>query len=235
MTEHRARLVGLYAAAAAIGAALLAPLLALSYFRVGDGAEELEQGTVSAWADPAGERLDALLTWSSPDRVYSTYVQAMALLFPAVLLCALAVRRTRSAPRGAEKWGWRIALPGYGLALVGIVAAFFTLIPGDSGSGAVNAVFLGLMVPGMLITTIGSTVLGIGLLRAGYAPRLAAWLLALALPFQLVGTGVVGHNSVGMVPLFVAWGVAGLALARGAADHPADARAPLADLQEAGR
>ena len=204
------RLTGLYAMFAAAASLLFAPLLALSYFATEDGAEDLEIGTVSAWADPARDLAGGLLTWASPDRVYSTYLQLLALLFPAVFLCARAVRARRPVPGGGlERWGWRIALAGYGLAAVGILAAAAVLFGGDPTSDALETVFLALMVPGMLITVIGSTVLGIALLRNGFMPRLTAWLLALAFPLLLVGSSVLGHNSLGMVPIFIAWGAAG--------------------------
>lgn len=204
------RLTGLYAMFAAAASLLFAPLLALSYFATEDGAEDLEIGTVSAWADPACDLAGGLLTWASPDRVYSTYLQLLALLFPAVFLCARAVRARRPVPSGdLECWGWRIALAGYGLAAVGILAAAVVLSGGDPTSDAFETVFLALMVPGMLITVIGSTVLGIALLRNGFMPRLTAWLLALAFPLLIVGSSVLGHNSLGMVPIFIAWGAAG--------------------------
>ncbi len=214
------RLTGLYAVLAAAVAVLFAPLLALSYFATADGAEQLEIGTVSAWADPARDVVGGLLTWASPDRVYSTYVQVFALLFPAVFLCARAVRAHRSARSGRlERWGWRVALAGYGLAAVGLVAAFFVLFGGDPAADALNAVFLALMLPGMLISVIGSTVLGVALLRDRYAPKLTAWLLALAFPLMLVVSSVLGHNSLGLVPLFVAWAATGWHLWRVEPSH----------------
>ena len=51
--------------------------------------------------------------------------------------------------------------------------------------------------------------LGIALLRNRYAPRLTAWLLALAVPLMLIGSDVLGHNSLGMIPLFLAWAATG--------------------------
>ena len=56
------------------------------------------------------------------------------------------------------------------------------------------------MVPGMLISIIGSTVLGIALLHAGYAPKLTAWLLALAIPLMFLASDGLGHNSLGLCP-----------------------------------
>ena len=110
MSDRSTRLTGLYAATAAVAAVVLAPLLALSYFAIGEGADELENGTVRAWADPARDVVGGLLTWASPERVYATYVQAFAVLFPAVFLCARAVRAHRSplaaasAGAGGSHW-----------------------------------------------------------------------------------------------------------------------------------
>lgn len=214
--SDRSRYIGLYAVSAAVAAVLISPLLAMSYFATGEGAEELENGTVSAWADPGRDLLGGLLDWASADRVYATYVQAFALLFPAVFLCARAVRARRPVDvRGSERWGWRIALFGYGLTSLGLIAAFFVLFNGDAASDALNVVFLGLMLPGMLIGVIGSTVLGIALLRGGFRPKLTAWLLTLALPSMLLIPEVLGHNSLGLLPMIVAWGVAGFELWRG--------------------
>ena len=98
---------------------------------------------------------------------------------------------------------------GYALATVGLLAAFVVLFGGSTAGESLNIVFLALMVPGMLLSVIGSTMLGIALLRDHYVPRLTAWLLALAFPLMLVGSDVLGHNSLGMIPLFLAWAATG--------------------------
>ena len=66
------------------------------------------------------------------------------------------------------------------------------------------------MLPGMFISAIGSTVLGIALLRSHYTPKLTPWLLTLAFPSMLIIPTVLGRVSV---------------LNRGAAD-PAPAPGP---------
>jgi hypothetical protein len=211
----RTRAAGLYAVCAAAGSVLFAPLLALSYFATDSGADELQAGTVAAWAEPARDLADGLLTWASPDRVYATYVQVFALLFPAVLICARVTRARRPAPHDrVERWGWRIALTGYGLACAGLAIGFLLLFGRAAGDAGLNAVYLALLVPGMLLSALGSTVLGVALLRTGYRPRATAWLLALAFPLLAAGSGLLGHNSLGLVPLFVAWGLTGLRLWR---------------------
>jgi hypothetical protein len=144
------RLSGLYAAIAAPLALLISPLLALAWFATDDGADALQDDTVAAWAEPTRDLAGSLLTWASPDRVYATYLQLLALLFPAVPLCARAARARRPRPGGRlERWGWRIALTGYALMTVGVSFVAIALI-GAAAGGAVNVIFVGLMVPAML-------------------------------------------------------------------------------------
>jgi hypothetical protein len=189
----------------------------------------LKQGSVAAWADPARTQLDGLLTWASPDRVYATYTQTLGLVFPAVLLCALAVRATRPAPEGRlERWGWRISLIGYAIAAISLAVVSLLEIGLNPNGSVVNAVFLAGMLPAMLLSVVGSNILGVALVRAGYVPRATAWLLALSIPLMIAGSGVLGHNSLGMIPLFVAWGVSGWRLAQAPRERVAEAVAARA-------
>ena len=55
---------------------------------------------------------------------------------------------------------------------------------------------------GLLVTLLGSTLLGISLLRNGFRPRLAAWLLVLAFPWTFA---VLQVTSLGSVVLSVAF------------------------------
>ena len=206
MSDRATRLVGVYTMVAAAATFVISPLLALAYFATEDGASELEVGSVSAWADPARDAAGSLLTFASADNVYYTYLKLLMLTVPALFLCALAVRARRAQQTRPEVWGWRIALLGYGLLALGVILA--------PPSDALNVVFFALIIPGLLLGTIGSTVLGIALLRSSYRPRLTAWLLALAVPLWLVGSDVLGHNSLGLIPLFVAWAATGWRLAR---------------------
>lgn len=206
MSDQTARYTGIYATAAAVAWLVFAPLLALAYFATPGGAEELTISTVAAWAEPARNLLEPLLTFADPGRVYATYLQALALLFPAVVLSAVVARRQRPT-RGtrAERWGWRIAVAGYLLAGAALLVVAVLLVALPPANPVVDAVFLAGMVPGMLLSLIGSTVLGIALLRAGHRPRLTGWLLAFAFPLGLIGSTVLGHNSLGMLPLGLAW------------------------------
>lgn len=225
----RTRFIGLYAVAAAAASLVIAPLLGLAYFATEHGREELETGSISAWAEPARDAAGGLLTFAGPDRVYSTYLQLLALFLPAVLLIALVVRsRWASRSRRPGRWAWRVALTGYCLLATGAVAIGLVLVGGNPSSPIVDPLFLALLFPGILLSTAGSTALGVGLIRSGYRPRLTAWLLALAFPLWIVGDFVIGHNGIGLVPLMVAWGATGLQLWR------ARDRAPAGELVTAG-
>jgi hypothetical protein len=216
MTDRTTRLLGLYSVISGIAVLVVSPLLALAYFATKDGAESLGTSTVSYWAEPARDTAGRLLTFASADHVYGTYLQLFALLFPAVLLCALAVKARRPAQAGGlERWGWRVALVGYGLLTIGLIVAFFVEVAdhfmetSDSGTSPLNIAFLSLLLPGIVLSSVGSTALGIALVRSSYVPRVTAWLLAFAFPLWIVGSFVLGHNSLGLVPLFVAWAFSG--------------------------
>ena len=216
MSDRSARLAGLYAMLAAGIMVVLAPLLALSYVATDAGREELETGTVAAWAEPGRELAGGLLTWASPERVYVTYWQAFALLVPAMFLCAHAARARRSPAGRGERWGWRIALTGYLLEKVGFLALFLALVVADLDSTAVDVIFLGAAFPGLLIGGVGSTILGISLVRSGARPRLTAWLLASALPSMIVVPALLGNLALGLLPVFVAWAAVGRQLRQAA-------------------
>jgi len=201
--------VKLYAKVAAVAAFFFAPLLALSYFATADGAGGLETPTVSAWAEPGRELLGGLLTFTSPDQVYTRYLQLFALLFPAIVISAWTVRKLRAEPRlRLERWGWRLALPGYALMGGGLLFVALALAIVPPSNAIVNVGYLAAVFPGLLIGTVGSTLLGIGFVRSAFRPRATAWLLALSFPLWVVGSFVLGHNSIGLLPLFVAWAMA---------------------------
>jgi uncharacterized membrane protein YfbV (UPF0208 family) len=69
----------------------------------------------------------------------------------------------------------------------------------------VNVAYLGAMLPGLLIALLSSLVLGIMLLYAGFVPRWTAIVILLALPIWFLGSFVLGHNSLGILPQLIAW------------------------------
>ena len=221
MPVRNTRAIALYAMVAGICAVLVSPLLAMAYFATSEGAEELEIGTISAWVEPGRDLVGGLLTFASPDRVYSTYTLLFALLFPAVILTANVVRSRRpTSQTKPEQWGWRLARIGYLMFGAGLGIVAVAVIVATSDTAIVNIAFMALMFPGLLLSLIGSTTLGCALVRARYQPRVSAWLLALAFPLWIVGDFIIGHNSIGLVPLFLAWAASGAALRRAEGAEP---------------
>ena len=217
------RLAGLYAVVAAAASVVFAPLLALAYSRTAEGAGEFESATMfPGWTERGIDLAGPLLTFASVDRVYSVYTQLFALLVPAVLLCALAARSLRPASRSRlERWGWRVGLFGYALFALGLLVVAVAMFVVSGMHAAIDVPFMTMMFPGLLLSLLGSTVLGVGLLRGGYEPRLTSWLLVLSLPLWWFGSFGLGHNSLGLVPLMVAWGVTGYRLWRAGARNDA--------------
>jgi hypothetical protein len=211
MNPSIARTAGIAAMAASAATIVVAPLHALARFATEDGASDLESPIVSAWARPAREIAGSLLTFSNPDAVYTTYGKFWIIFAAAVLGCALAMRSQRRAVmRTGERWGWRLALTGYSLIAAGSFVSYWT--------PNVDAGFAFLTLPGQLISTIGSTTLGVALLRARGRPLLTAWLLALDLPLSILFT-IVGSMATGVLPFALAWGAAGWRLYRSTPTH----------------
>lgn len=193
------RRVGVAAWLAAGIATILGPVHALARFETEVGSEDLENPLTRAWAEPAAEALRPLLAWSDPDTVYLTYGKIWLPVLIAAIGCAFVVRRRRE-PRGVERWGWAIALVGYVVLTTGILVTYWTpwLEPG----------FMFLVVPGLLVSLIGSTVLGVTLIRRGHRPRTTGWLLALWLPLAIALSAVIALGAA-TLPMLWAWGAAG--------------------------
>jgi hypothetical protein len=181
---------------------------AMARHNTADGKQDLHVWTTRVWSDPAREFFKPLLDWANPDAVYLTYGKIWLPVFVAFTLCAFVVRRTRQ-PVGFEKWAWRLALTGYVLACVGVFCDYWT--QWSTYNAFFDIAFL-LTLPGLLLTLLGSTVLGIALLRRGFVPRSSAWLLALTFPLAV---GILTVTSMGSaaLPVMFAFGIAGRRIA----------------------
>ncbi len=199
----RDRLVTRSAMAAAVASLVITPIHALARFQTADGKSDLDLPGVRAWAEPAAERLRPLLDWGSADTVYTTWGKLYLPLFLVATACAFLVRRSRPTPYGAEKWGWRIALSGYVLTTVAVAGEYWTPL--------LEEFFAVAGIPGLLISLIGSIVLGIGLLRRGYRPRVTPVLLLAWFPLMLVLSDLIALGAA-FVPWLFAWALAGRAL-----------------------
>ncbi len=194
---------GLFAAATA---SVVAPVVAVSYLHTPEGLEYLSQGTIAAWAEPASALLRGWLDSLGAERLYLLASEVLAVLWSiSVVVSVLAFRQRR--PVRIERIWWLLTLSGYlwfTLGLLGFCAIAEAL---GVAHPAANLAFLVFMAPGLLISLIGSTGLGVVLLRRGGRARASAWLLTAAVPLWLVANLVLGHNSLGLLPIMWAWGL----------------------------
>jgi hypothetical protein len=189
---------------------LVGVMHSLARFATEAGQEDVTSLT-TFWADPARSVLEPLLTFADVDHVYVIYGMLWGPLFLVALGCAVVVRRRRSAVGmgGGERWAWRVYLTGFTLFTIGGFSAYYGAWINPA---MVDGAFVALVIPGVLITLIGGTWLGIVLLRRGSRPRVTAVLLALIFPLFLAVSSLMSLGS-GFIPMLIAWGFAGRAIA----------------------
>ena len=197
--QEKTELLGRASIGVAVLTTVLAPIHALSRYATADGKSDLDSSAVRAWAEPARDALEPLLDWASADTVYTSYGKVFFFVIAFMTVCALVVRGRRPESTGAEKWGWRIAAPGYVILTVGCL--------GEYWSPWLDETFAIVGIPGILLSMIGSFVLGIGLLRRGFQPRATAVLLIASLPLLFVLSDLIALGAT-FVPLVWAWSLA---------------------------
>lgn len=182
---------------------------AMARHQTADGEGDLDLPLTRAWSDPARHLFRPLLDWASPDIVYVTWGKIWLPVFLAFTLCAFVVRRRRH-PQGFEKWAWRTALTGYVVATISVVGEYWTSWA-TYHAGIVDGLFP-ITVLGLLITMVGSTMLGIALLRDGFHPRAPAVLLTIVIPALIAITMVTSQGSAAL-PIAFAFGILGRQIA----------------------
>ena len=210
LLDRHAGAIGRFAWFSAWFGLVIGQLHALSRHATDEGRSDLELAGTRIWAEPAADVLAPLLDWADPDFVYVTYGKLWLPVFVGFFLCALVVHRRRR-PTGFEKWVWRVVLLGYGWATLAVGLEYWS-----QWSGEYNALFEPLfvvMLPAILITVLGSTVLGITLLVKGFRPRSSAWLLAATFPLALVVTEVTSMGNI-VLPIAFAFGLLGRQVGR---------------------
>jgi hypothetical protein len=205
------RRIGRFAWAMAWFGLVAGQLHAMARHQTADGKGDLQMWTTRVWSDPGRKVFSPLLDWASPDVVYVTWGKIWFPVFLAFTLCAFVVRRRRQ-PVGFEKWAWRIALTGYVGATLSVLAEYWTQWS-SVDQGMVDAVFV-VTAPFLLLTMVGSTLLGIALLRRGMRPTAPAWLLTLAVPGLVVISMVTSLGNVAL-PIMFAFGILGRRIAAG--------------------
>jgi hypothetical protein len=215
LTGHD-RQIGRFAWLMAWVGLVVGQLHALARFATADGKEDLELPLTAAWAEPAADALRPLLDWANPDIVYVTYGKIWFPVFVAFTLFAFVVYGRRE-PLGFEKFAWRLALTAYVVACAGVFLDYWTQWTGSYNGDGIEAtlftVGFAVTVPGMFLTLLGSTVLGITLLAKRFRPLVPALLLTLMIPLAI---GVLQVTSMGSValPVMFAFGLLGRRIAR---------------------
>lgn len=208
ISQQAQRRIGRFAWAMAWVGLVVGQLHALARFATADGKEDLDLPWTAAWAVPAAEVFEPLLSWASADAVYLTYGKVWLPVFAAFTLCAFVVH-ARRRPAGFERWAWRFALFAYGWACVAVALEYWT--QWASPNAFFELAFL-LSLPAVLLTLLSSTVLGIVLLRKGMRPRVSAVLLALTIPLVVLILSVTSMGNAAL-PIVFAWGIIGRRLA----------------------
>lgn len=215
-TEQGQRRIGRFAWVMAWVGLVVGQLHALARYATADGKEDLEMPLTAAWAEPAMELLAPLLTWAGPDVVYVTYGKVWLPAFVGFTACAYVVYRRRQ-PEGVEKGVWRLVLTGYAIACVGVFLEYWTQWTGNYNGDGIEAMFFSVawavMLPGLLLTLIGSTALGITLLVEGFRPALPPVLLAAMIPLAVAILQVTSMGSAAL-PVMFAFALLGRRISR---------------------
>src|SRR4051794_6199448 len=209
------RRIGRFAWATAWFGLVAGQLHAMARHQTTDGKEDLQMWTTRVWSDPGRKLFAPLLDWADPDVVYLTWGKIWLPVVLGFTLCALVVYRRRRPVR-FEKWAWRIALTGYAGATVSTFAEYWTQWTGVN-QGLLDAVFL-VTMPFLLLTMLGSTLLGVALLRGRMRPAAPAWLLALTIPALVAVSTVTSLGNV-MLPIAFAFGILGRRIANESAQE----------------
>lgn len=187
LSRVRIRHCGLTAMIGGALAIAAAPFITSAYSLTEDGA-----GTDPPWEPALSDSRSPLFTFASPEAVYATYGKLYFIVFLGFLLGLIGLHARRRNHCGRlEKWSFRLAFMGVALNLVGNVPDYW------AGEGTVfeDVGFVAGTALGLLVLTIGCSLLGFALLRAHAGSRLGAWLLVLALPGVLL-VGLLGFGNI---------------------------------------
>lgn len=198
---------------------LYSPFAALAYFATKDGAKFADSAPVVAWTGVVRPILEPFLKFASPDYVYLSIGSLVLFVVLGMLagLLALHARQVTHAGR-LEKWGFRVALVGTVLGILGTLGEYWVgglvfVVTHSHSAFVTDASYMVFSLPGLLLLMFGTTLFGIGTLRAKVAPRLGAWLLIVGgFPGMILLALLVGHWGGAFLLLDLAWIVLGYSL-----------------------
>ena len=191
--------------AGAVTSLVLTPLHGLARFNPALGHHDLEECCAAWWGRPGLDALQPLLGWSDALSVYLWYGRVWILILAAATFCAFAVHAVLRPVNRTQTWAWRAVLAGLTLQTVGLAGAFLT--------PWLDQFYTFVAIPSGALKLLGGTVLGISALRRGPLPRFTAVILAGGILIDLVLSMFI-YAGGAIVPMLVAWAVAGRAAAR---------------------
>ena len=174
------------AAAAIIGGVIgivISSLMSAAYHQTADGATD----TIAPWEPALLDLAAPLLTFGTPDAVYTIYGMVAGAVFLGLLLGVIGYRaylrsvRVNGTASGRERWGITLAMGGLLLSVAGNI--------GDYWLGQPELVdFAGFLVGtlgGFIVVAIGFALLGYEAWYTGSLSRLSAAMFLLWLPVTI--------------------------------------------------
>src|SRR5262245_2276922 len=127
-TFNRIRWGGLAALLGGLLGIIYFPFHATAYFATADGASTLDSPWIAAWSEAFRNLAGPLLTFTPPDIVYATYGKVSLLVVLGFLAGLLALHQWQTARAGRlERWGFRVALVGNVLMVLGILGEYYVV------------------------------------------------------------------------------------------------------------
>jgi hypothetical protein len=209
---------------------VMIPGTTVSYWTIRGFADEPAQalGIAKYWTPTAADLLHPILFFADPYVVYHMYDGLWMIPVPCLLAGLVGLFHARPAKGRFERTGFGVTSLGLTMLLIGNGSeAWFSSL---DWFGIKDFAFIALTLPGLVLSLVGATILGIGLLRSRSSSRLAAWLLILGgFPGgAVVGLFVVGHLFGFLFLYDIAWMILGMKLWRSHGQQPS---AVLTDLQ----
>ncbi|HEU4426515.1 MAG TPA: hypothetical protein VFR67_28590 [Pilimelia sp.] len=203
-SPDQVRWTGLAAMVSGVLGLVFAPLYSLAYYATDDGAADAKSASVQAWAEPARDLLDPLLTFASPDVVRLTYFK-LFLFIVVGMLAGVVGLHARQAQHGGrlERWGYRTSFAGLLLLTIGAFSGYWPPL--------LDISFIAFILPGLLLLVVGSPLFGLGTWRAGVAPRTGACLLIVGGPAAFVINEIATLGG-SLALIYLAWVILGHSL-----------------------
>lgn len=214
LTDRQIRRLGLFAILGGVVGLAYWPFYASAYFATPSGADSDDPAWVQAWSEPFRDAFEPMLTFADPHTVYVTYGKALNLVLAGWLAGLVGLHAwQRSAEGRFERATFRFALVATGLLAAASIPLYW--MPQPYWDAYVDYAFMGLAIPGFLLSLVAYPLYGWATIRARVAPRAVGWLLALgAFPGILLLSTLTGSLAGGLVGLNAAWIVAGVAMRR---------------------